>query len=77
MSDHPRRPGRPRGNAQRWNVNLWIRPEERERIEQAAREAGVSTAAYVVGAALDRAREQVAAAERMLARCLGEPSGEE
>jgi len=39
-----------------------LSPDERERIEQAASTAGLSVSAFMVGAAVERAEEVIAAA---------------
>lgn len=39
-----------------------LSPDERDRIERAASTAGVSVSAFMVGAAVDRAEEVIAAA---------------
>lgn len=43
-------------------IEARLSPDERDRIERAASTAGVSVSAFMVGAAVDRAEEVIAAA---------------
>ncbi len=57
MTAPPKRPpGRPRSKARRWDVTLWAAPDQEAAIRDGAEANGETLGAFVLGAALEKAK---------------------